>query len=141
MRLFTMRTLLIFISLCLAFSCLTACSSGGGTATTVTVTLTDFTITSSLTNFQVNVPYHFVVTNTGAVAHQMLIMPPMDASATADQVKAASLAGIGGDGLAAGQTQNFDYTFTAAAPSGKLELACHIAGHYEAGMHLGIVVQ
>ena len=141
MRLNKVRTLFMLVILCLAASSLVGCSGGSSGATTVTITMTDFTIASSLTNFQVNVPYHFVVTNNGAVAHQMLIMPVMDASATADQVKSATLAGIGGDGLAAGGNQRFDYTFTAAAPSGKLEFACHVAGHYEAGMHLGIVVQ
>ncbi len=141
MRHLHMRTLLVFVVLCLASSSLVGCAGGGSQATTVQITMTDFTITSSITTFQVNVPYHFEVTNKGAVAHQLLIMPPMDATATADQVKAAALAGIGDAGLAAGASQSFDYTFTTAAPAGKLEFACHVAGHYEAGMHLAIVVQ
>jgi uncharacterized cupredoxin-like copper-binding protein len=34
-----------------------------------------------------------------------------------------------------------DYTFTKAYPAGTLEFACHLSGHYEAGMHLPITVQ
>src|SRR5512135_2149041 len=41
----------------------------------VRVTLSDNKITSSLTTFTIGKPYHFVVTNTGNVAHQFVIAP------------------------------------------------------------------
>ncbi len=121
---------------------LTACSGGGsGGATTVTVTLTDFAIQASQTTFQVGTSYHFVVTNKGSVAHQFVIMTPMPDDPPAAQVKSAMLAGIDDTGLAAGASQSFDYTFKTAAPAGTLEFACHLQGHYDAGMHSAITVQ
>jgi uncharacterized cupredoxin-like copper-binding protein len=129
--------------LLLATMVLSACggSSGPQSPVTVTVTLTEFKITSSLETFQVNVPYHFVVTNQGSVEHEFYIMPPESAQITQDQVKQDALAGIPAAQLQPGQTATLDYTFTKAAPPGTLELACHLPGHYEAGMDLPITVQ
>jgi len=119
-----------------------ACGGGAasGNATTVTVTLTDFKIDSSLTSFSVGVPYHFVVTNKGAITHEFEIMPPGQAENTPDQLPKTALAGIKGNDLTPGTTKTLDYTFT-QAPAGGLEFACHMAGHYEAGMHLPITVK
>jgi len=41
----------------------------------VQVTLSDNKIDSSLTTFSAGMPYHFVVTNTGQVAHQFVMKP------------------------------------------------------------------
>jgi uncharacterized cupredoxin-like copper-binding protein len=126
---------------------LDACAASSSTGSTpaqpvsVQVTLTDFKIDSSLTTFSVGVPYHFTVTNKGAVNHQALIMAPASGTITADEATKMSLAGIGGNGMAPGATQTFDYTFKQAYPAGKLEIACHLPGHYDAGMHLPIVVK
>ena len=123
---------------------LAAC--GGSAATTsnqpvdVQVNLTDFKIDSSLTTFKVGVPYHFVVKNNGAVAHELDILPPSTEQLTPDQVTQTSLARIGGDQLPAGGSATLDYTFTQAYPSGALEFACHLPGHYDAGMHTAIEV-
>jgi len=123
---------------------LAACGGGGGGgasgATTVNLTLSDFQITSSLTSFKVGVPYHFVVKNSASVPHEVWI-DPVDANLTVDTGKSQALAGLGPDVLAAGATQSFDYTFTKAYPAGTLELACHLPGHYESGMHVEITVQ
>jgi uncharacterized cupredoxin-like copper-binding protein len=116
-------------------------SSGSSQPVNVQVTLTDFKIQSSLTAFSTGVPYHFTVTNKGALAHQVLIMPPEPSPISADQATSMSLAGIGGQGMAPGTTKTFDYTFTKPAPAGTLGFACHLPGHYEAGMHTPIVVQ
>lgn len=109
----------------------------------VQITVTEFNITSSLTTFSVGVPYHFVVTNKGSAPHELLIMPVATEQMTADQIqalKASALDGITGDNLTAGATQSMTYTFTKAYPAGVLEFACHLPGHYEAGMKLPIVV-
>jgi uncharacterized cupredoxin-like copper-binding protein len=131
-------TLLIAASLVLA-----ACggSSGSNQPVDVKVTVSEFTITSSLTTFQQGVPYHFTVTNNGTVDHEVYIMPPTTDTLTTDQVKQMALAGVGSDQLKVGATVSFDYTFTKAYPEGSLEFACHLPGHYEAGMHLPIVVK
>jgi uncharacterized cupredoxin-like copper-binding protein len=104
----------------------------------VTVTLNDYTITSSTTTFQTGVPYHFVITNNGAVEHEFEIMPPNSSQLTVDQVDNLRLAGI--DSVMPGQTVTLDYTFTKTALEGTLEFACHLPGHYDAGMHTPIAV-
>jgi len=131
----------------IAIFLLTACSSGASAPKTpvdVAITLDDFKVTSSLTDFKVGTPYHFTVTNKGAVPHEIYIMDVANKSMSPDQIqtmKTSSLAGISSDDLPAGATKTMDYTFTKAYPAGALEFACHIAGHYEAGMHLPITVQ
>jgi uncharacterized cupredoxin-like copper-binding protein len=138
------RFTLFAVVVVLAGLVLSACggsTSGAGKTTDVNVTMTDFSFSSSTTNFKQGVTYHFIVKNNGAVAHEFEIMPPATGTLSADQVKQSALAGISADQLGPGATATVDYTFTQAYPSGSLEFACHVSGHYEAGMHLGIVVQ
>lgn len=118
---------------------LVACGSGGNSPTQVKVTLNDYEITSSTTTFQTGVPYHFVITNDGAVEHEFEVMPPDSSQLTQEQVDSMRLAGI--DSITPGQTATLDYTFSTAAPEGTLEFACHLPGHYDAGMHTSIVVK
>jgi len=123
---------------------LTAC--GGQRATEVKITLTEFGIKSSMTEFQSGVPYHFVVTNEGAVEHEIMIMPPLleDQMGMAMDMAALdemALAMIEAEELQPGKTASFDYTFTEAAPAGVLEFACHTPNHYEEGMKLAIIVE
>ncbi|HLO14518.1 MAG TPA: hypothetical protein VK206_06805 [Anaerolineales bacterium] len=65
----------VWIVLVVAALLLPAC--GGSKATEVKITLREFGIESSMTDFQIGVPYHFVVTNEGAIEHEMMIMPPV----------------------------------------------------------------
>jgi uncharacterized cupredoxin-like copper-binding protein len=139
----TMKITKLISVFILASVLLVACGGGGGGAsgaTTVNITLTDFVISSSLTDFKVGVPYHFVVKNNATVSHEIWI-DPVDPNLTPDTAKTQGLAGLGQDILTPGSTQSFDYTFTKAYPSGAYEFACHLPGHYEAGMHVGITVQ
>lgn len=108
----------------------------------VKVTLTDFKVESSLTEFKVGVPYHFVVTNKGAVAHEIMLMPVVaaDSGMTMEEMDKMALAMIEEDDMPGGATESFDVTFTEPAAAGQLELACHVPGHYEAGMKLPITV-
>jgi uncharacterized cupredoxin-like copper-binding protein len=142
MKNFKLRIITTVSIFLLAAVILAACGGGGGSsgATTVNLTLTDFKIDSSLTTLKVGIPYHFVVKNSAAMPHEVWI-DPVDASLTSDTAKSKALAGLGPDVLVAGATQSFDYTFTQAYPSGAMEFACHLPGHYEAGMHTAIVVQ
>jgi uncharacterized cupredoxin-like copper-binding protein len=131
--------------LVLAAFLLAACGSGAAASNSpvnVQVTLTDFKIDASLTTFSTGVPYHFVVTNKGAVNHEFMIMPPTQGETdTETAMPKPALAGILGKDLTPGATKTLDYTFTQAAPAGSLEFACHLPGHYDAGMHLPIVVK
>lgn len=134
----------IFVILIAAGLLLTAC--GGQKATEVRITLTEFGTESSITDFKVGVPYHFVVTNEGTVNHEIMIMPPLMAdqmgmSMDMGALDNTALAMIPADELTSGATKSFDYTFTEPASAGSLEFACHTPGHYEAGMKLPITVK
>jgi uncharacterized cupredoxin-like copper-binding protein len=85
-----------------------------------------------LTGFSVGTPYHFVIKNTGAVAHDWAIMPRGDLDVS------HALISVQSTELAPGTTVTRDYTFT---QPGDLEFACHVTGHYEAGMHTAIAVK
>jgi uncharacterized cupredoxin-like copper-binding protein len=125
----------------------TPVASPGATPETVAVTLGgaagEFTITAAETTFRVGVPYRFVVTNAGTVPHEFMIMPVMSGAMgqmDMEHMDQMALAVIDEEDLPPGATASVDVTFTAPAPAGTLELACHVAGHYEAGMHLAIEV-
>lgn len=123
---------------------LTACGAQNN-SNEVKITLTDFGIASSRTSFEVGVPYHFTVTNNGAVEHEIMLMAPltddqMMMNMDMEEMDKMALAHVEADELQTGDTAEFNYTFTEPAQVGTLEFSCHIPGHYEAGMKLPITV-
>jgi uncharacterized cupredoxin-like copper-binding protein len=124
---------------------LTGCSSAASTPSQpveVDVTATDFAFQSSMTTFETGVPYHFVVTNEGQVEHEFMIVQPIEAGTMdMEQMDEMAVGHIEEDDLQPGDTASVDVTFQDPAPEGTLEFACHLPGHFEAGMHLPIVVQ
>ena len=139
MRRFTVTALVMVMAIIVLAAC------GGGSTSKqpvdVTVTETEFSLESSMTTFEVGVPYHFIVTNNGTVNHEFDIMPPEPANTPENQVQQESLARLTQDELPPGTTATLDYTFTKAYPAGSLEFACHVPGHYDAGMHTPIIVK
>ena len=122
-------------------SCSGSASNTGGTIT-VTMTADEYSFTSSMTTFVVGQKYHFEVTNNGQVPHEVMLVKPIEAGTMdMEEMDEMALAHIEEDDLPAGATSSMDYTFTEPAPAGTLEFACHLTGHYEAGMVLPIVVQ
>lgn len=113
---------------------LSACASAPSTPTPVQVqvTATEFKFDSSLTTFSVGTPYHFVITNKGTVGHDWMII----AQGEKDETKA--LIAVEDTDLQPGKSVTEDFTFT---QPGNYEFACHVEGHYEAGMHLNIVAK
>ncbi len=125
---------------------LTACFGQSAARQTVTVMLTGNAIQSSLTAFDINAAYEFVVTNKGPDVSEFLIMPPLSytqhlAESQLGTVSLASLLSI-----ASGATKTLDFTFTHSAvmhySTGMdmrgFEFASHLPGQYEAGMRLSI---
>jgi uncharacterized cupredoxin-like copper-binding protein len=113
-----------------------ACGSASGQSnsspTEVQVALSEFKIDSSQTTFTTGTPYRFVIKNEGTVPHNWAIMPRGETD------ESQALISVGADQLPPGATVTRDYTFT---QTGDWEFACHLPGHYEAGMFLHITVQ
>lgn len=126
---------------------LTACSGQNAAAPVeVQITLTEFGIESSLTDFEADVPYRFVVTNAGTVEHEFMIMPPltddeMGMGMDMGEMDQMALAMIAAADLQPGGTATLEFSFTETASTGTLEFACHTPGHYEANMKLPITVK
>jgi len=111
------------------------------TAKIVHVTAESMRIESDVTVFQVGVPYHFEVTNKGVINHEvMLIEPVAEGSMTMQQMDELARGIAEAEALKPGATVTFDYTFKTDDLKGPLEFACHVPGHYRAGMKLGIKV-
>ena len=103
-------------------------------AVRVDVTLTEYKILPSLTTFHANTPYYFVVTNKGSVMHEFTVEP-----ITTDVYYQYNHMLIDMDTVPPGDTQMINYTFK-TSQLGTFEIACHMRGHYQAGMHLNIIV-
>jgi uncharacterized cupredoxin-like copper-binding protein len=130
---------------CASLVALSACSgSRQEDSTDVKVTLTDFAVQISSTQFTADVPYTFTITNTGQVPHEFLFIPPV-MEGMADMHGAAThntaLVEVDETDLPPGATYTLVYTFPDSAVGADLEIACHTPGHYEAGMRLPITVK
>ena len=130
------RTLLAITAMVALTLLLGACGSAGGLAnknpTEVPITLSEFKIESPQTTFTVGTPYRFVIKNEGTTEHDWAVMP----RGATDEGQA--LIQVDEDELPPGATVTQEFTFTQA---GDFEFACHVTGHYEAGMLLPITVQ
>lgn len=107
--------------------------------TSVQVTLSEYQVASLVKSFLPETAYHFVVTNSGKVTHEFMITPSgMMPGMSMDEMDKMALAMIAT--IAPGETKTVDATFPHADAGKGLELACHLPGHYEAGMKPGITV-
>jgi uncharacterized cupredoxin-like copper-binding protein len=85
-------------------------------------------------------PYHFVVTNRGQVAHQFMMIPMgmgME-HMSVDEMHHAALYMY--DSVAPGETRAFDYTFATSYAGQSLTFVCDTQGHYATGMQLPFMV-
>src|SRR5215469_16796201 len=137
--------LVAFLLILAACGSSTTSSSLQGQATpsgsqTVQVTLSDNNVESSLTAFTTGMPYHFVVTNRGQVAHQFAMIPVgMDMEhMSVDQMHHSALFMY--DSIASGGTRTFDYTFSMSSVAQSFAFVCGTQGHYGAGMQLPFMI-
>ena len=114
--------------------------AASGTGTQVDITLADNTIESSLTTFQVGVPYTFVITNAGRHGHNFNISTPVDLVGSLDAAFSSALLVVPQSQLGPGASVTVEYTFPASAAGQPLEFSCLIRMHYQDGMLLGITV-
>ncbi len=111
-----------------------------GSGTHVDVTLADNTIDSSLTTFQVGVPYTFVIKNTGRHAHNFNISQPVSMTGSIEASLASALLAVKQEQLPVGGETTVTFTFPDSAAGQQLEFSCLIRKHYEDGMKLAITV-
>ena len=114
--------------------------AASGTGTQVDITLADNTIDSSLTTFQVGVPYTFVITNAGRHGHNFNISTPVDLAGSLDAAFSSALLAVPQSDLGPGASVTVEYTFPDSAAGQPLEFSCLIRMHYQGGMLLGITV-
>lgn len=99
-------------------------------------------VESDVTVFKAGTPYHFIVENTADRSHELMIVEPIEAGMMdMEEMDDMALYVAEEDELPPNSTYEFDFTFPADSVGTDLEFACHIEGHYEAGMHLGITVE
>ena len=108
--------------------------------TQVDVTLADNTIDSSLTTFQVGVPYTFVITNTGRRGHNFNISTPVAEVGSLEAALQTALLAVPQSQLGPGASVTVEYTFPDTAEGKNLEFSCLIRMHYQMGMLLPITV-
>lgn len=124
---------------------LTVLAACGGTSSSkanqVNVTLSDFKIQSSQTTFTPGTTYHFVVTNNGHTSHEFMVMQPVSGQMSMGQMDHMALYHVDASKLPTAASTSFDFTFPSSAARESLEFACHLPGHYEAGMHLPITLK
>lgn len=117
---------------------LAACSGSttppGGSSTTpagqsqaVQVTVYDDRMDLSQTAFSAGMPYHFVVTNTGALPQECMIMPHEMGQMPMGDLRHQAL--MTTHVMMPGMTRAFDYTFSPAMASQQLPFTCYSNGH------------
>jgi uncharacterized cupredoxin-like copper-binding protein len=95
----------------------------------VHVGLGEFFITTSMPMLDVGTPYTFMAMNTGTMVHELVIEPagaadePLEKDGVESEI----------EDIAPGTNGEMTWTFEDA---GMYQFACHIEGHYEAGMVL-----
>lgn len=102
----------------------------------VEITLTEFGVEASTTEFEVGQPYEFVITNEGVINHEFRLIPTGSGHGAHD----TALLVVPEDELEVGETVTVKYIFTEDALHSDIEISCHIEGHYEAGMKLPITI-
>jgi uncharacterized cupredoxin-like copper-binding protein len=97
----------------------------------------EFYVEAAQTTFEVGQPYTFTVTNAGNDTHEFVIEPagavdaPLEQEANGEDVESEI------EDIGPGQMKTLTWTF---AEPGRYQFACHLPGHYEAGMVLEVEV-
>jgi uncharacterized cupredoxin-like copper-binding protein len=119
------------------FAVALAACGGAQSGANVNVTLSEFKVAASQTEFAAGKTYHFVVTNQGKTDHEFMIVSQAMGHMGMEDMHDMALAMI--DKIAPGETKTLDYIFSASRDS--LEFACYYPGHYEAGMKQSVALK
>jgi len=113
-----------------------------GNAQQVDVTLHEFSVETSRTEFVAGQPYRITVTNAGTMSHEFMIMPRIEGMGQMDMdtLDEMALVMIHADDLPPGTTQTIDVVFPESARGSEMEFVCALPGHYDAGMSVVVTV-
>jgi len=103
----------------------------------VPVQLSDFTVTPGTTKLEAGTLYLFEVTNTGASTHEFVLEPASAVDEPLAKVAYGAKLEAEAEDIAPGQTADLLWTFPTA---GRYQMACHVPGHFEAGMKATVTV-
>lgn len=131
---------LLAITAALAVGCSSAAAAPtqGGT---VNATVTDMKISVDRTNIPAG-EVTFVVKNTGAVVHELVVLQTAAAQdkIAMDMDEAGKMDETGNVGETGDVNVGESKTFTITLPAGHYVLMCNEIGHYAAGMHMTFTV-
>jgi uncharacterized cupredoxin-like copper-binding protein len=124
-----MRSLILVTVLLLAVAAavFAAQVAGAQAATHVGVTLTEYKVSMASTSIPAGVPVTFNATNKGQTIHEVVL----EKAGAADQPLEMNGGEAEIEDIAPGQTKSATWTIT---QPGVYQLACHVPGHFEAGM-------
>jgi uncharacterized cupredoxin-like copper-binding protein len=97
----------------------------------VKVDLRDFSVTPERTTLKAGTPYLLQVTNHGEATHELVVEPagkvdkPLETTVNGKDIESEV------EDIAPGETKTLLWTFS---DPGKYQMACHVPGHFEAGM-------
>jgi LPXTG-motif cell wall-anchored protein len=101
--------------------------AGAKAPTEVKVTLSEFKVEMSNANLPAGTAVTFVITNNGKITHEMVL----EKAGVVDEPLEFNGKGQEAEDIEAGTTRTVEWTIPEA---GQYQLACHVPGHYEAGM-------
>ena len=122
-----MKRLDIVLALALATAALVACGGSAARPTEIQIALSDFKVATSSTDLPAGTPVSLVITNNGPSKHELIIEQDGadDEAITIGNEKAEV------ENIEPGTTRTVKWIIPS---SGAFQFACHITGHYEAGM-------
>jgi uncharacterized cupredoxin-like copper-binding protein len=91
------------------------------------VTLSEFKVEISNANLPAGTAVTYVITNNGKITHEMVL----EKAGVADEPLEFNGVGQEAEDIEPGTTRSVEWTIPDA---GGYQLACHVPGHYEAGM-------